>query len=202
MNGYASTPPGQEITDLIVLQAMIDQLDDYLSRDRVYRPMLVHTPQGAIRPAMSIGGILFRLRRLRALESRLSPAQRDALDRAEDELSRARRWYPEAYRDHVIRELRGLLHSWRWFLDDCCERLDECATEYPAEAHTRTTIQLLIDHLGEGEVPDEVLRQVAAQDDRLRRCFHGGEFIWPSEWEVAFPRQEYWWLYGLPGTRP
>ena len=37
---------------------------------------------------------------------------------------------------------------------------------------------------------------VVFQDTRGR--FQSGEFIWPVEWASAYPRNEYWWLFGNP----
>ena len=42
------------------------------------------------------------------------------------------------------------------------------------------------------------LQHLATLDTRLRGRFQSGEFIWPVEWASAYPRGEYWWLYGHP----
>ncbi len=198
MNGYTSIQPGQENVDLVVLQAMAKRLDDYLSRDKVYQPIAVETSRGTQWPTMSIGAMLARLSRLHALDDRLTPEQRRIREQVESEMERARRWYPEAYRAHAIREISSLVNSWRWFLDDCQTDIEKCADTYPAEARTRTTIQLLIDHIGSDQVPAELLDQVWALDDRLRRRFREGDFIWPAELAAVFPKDRFWWLYGTP----
>jgi hypothetical protein len=117
-------------------------------------------------------------------------------------MARARRWYPAAYRSHVVHELTSLLDSWRWFLDECYENPETCADSYPADVRTRTTIQLLVDHVGEDELPVGLLEQIRALDGRLRLRFRPGEFIWESELAPAFPQERFWWLYGRPTTQP
>ncbi|MCS7220727.1 MAG: hypothetical protein RML36_09375 [Anaerolineae bacterium] len=196
MKDASAVQPEQEATDFAILQAMIGRLDDYLTRDRLYWPMAVETPAGTRWPTMSIGVVLAYLARLRALADRLTPEQCALLSHAEAELQRARRWYPEAYRAHVVQELQSLLHSWTWFLDECVEEPEKCSDAYPAEVRIRTHIQLLIDHLGEHMIPAEVLQQLRTLDCRLQLWFQPSDFIWASELVSAFPRERFWWLYG------
>ncbi len=200
MNEDFSMQPDQIAVDIAILQTMAARLDDYLSRDRLYWPMVVKTPAGTYRPGMSIGSMLMRLARLRAQRDQLTPEQRAILEQVETEMQRARRWYPQAYRDHALRELTSLLDSWRWFLDECNERPEQCPENYPAEVRTRTNIQLLIDHLGEDEIPSQLLSQVQALDQRLRMRFQRGEFIWDPKLASVFPQDTYWWLYGRPAA--
>ena len=37
-------------------------------------------------------------------------------------------------------------------------------------------------------------------DTRLQGRWQPGDFVWPVEWQPAYPRAEYWWLYGSPRT--
>ncbi len=194
------TRPEQKAVDLTILQAMTARLDDYLTRDRLHWPMVVETPEGTRWPTMSIGGMLARLVRLRALADRLTSEENEVLQKAEAKMARARRWYPEAYRSHVIHELTSLLNSWRWFLDECYENLEACADSYPADARIRTNIQLLVDHMGEEALPAGLLDQIRALDSRLRSRFRSGEFIWESKLAPVFPPKQFWWLYGRPSV--
>lgn len=198
MHDHTSAQDGRDPVDLVILQAMARHLDKYLSRDRVYLPMAVDTPEGPKWPTMSIGAMLMRLARLRARADALSPEQRASLKEIEEEMERARRWYPDAYRDRAVREISSLVHSWRWFLDDCYGNIERCREVYPAEARIRTTIQLLVDHLGESEVPAQTREQIWLLDNRLHGHFQPGEFIWPPELASVFPRSRFWWLYGMP----
>ncbi len=43
-------------------------------------------------------------------------------------------------------------------------------------------------------------QHLATLDLRLRNRWQPGEFVWPAEWATAYPRDDYWWLYGLPRT--
>lgn len=196
MKNASTVQPEQEAVDFAILQAMIERLDDYLTRDRLYWPMAVETPAGTRWPTMSIGVVLAYLARLRALADRLTPEQRAFLSHAEAELQRARRWYPEAYHSHVVQELQSLLHSWTWFLDECIEEPEKCRDTYPAEVRIRTHIQLLVEHLGESMVPAEIYQQLYTLDYRLRLRFRPNDFIWAPELAPSFPRERFWWLYG------
>lgn len=190
--------PEQIEIDVSILQEMIAHLDDYLERDRTFMPIKVETPMDTRWPTISIGAVLSRLARVRAFADRLSDEQRQIVREVEEALDRVRRWYPERFREHALRELSSLTDSWRWFLDDCYEKEQGCAEAYPTEARTRTTMQLIIDYLGEDQVPWELIGKIEAQDHRLRMRFREGDFIWPQELASQFPRERYWWLYGKP----
>ena len=38
----------------------------------------------------------------------------------------------------------------------------------------------------------------ALLDGRLRPRWEAGEFVWPDGLQDAYPRSDYWWLYGAP----
>jgi hypothetical protein len=48
------------------------------------------------------------------------------------------------------------------------------------------------------QLDERIPQQTAAYDNNLRRRWQSGEFVWPEEWQAAYPKGEYWWLYGRP----
>ncbi len=53
-------------TDLAVLLAMVEELEEYIVKDELYRTLRVHTPAGYEQVQMSGGDLLTRLFRLTA----------------------------------------------------------------------------------------------------------------------------------------
>ena len=41
-----------------------------------------------------------------------------------------------------------------------------------------------------------ILKELASLDTHLRGRWEMGEFVWPDVWQPAYPREQYWWLYG------
>jgi hypothetical protein len=41
-------------------------------------------------------------------------------------------------------------------------------------------------------------QQITMYDNNLRRRWDSGQFVWPEEWQPAYPEKSYWWLYGRP----
>jgi hypothetical protein len=187
-----------DAVDVAILQAMVGRLDDYLTRNRLHLPLAVETPRGLEHPTMSIGVMLTLQAHLQASADSLTFVQRSLLDRSRSEMDRARRWYADSYRAHVEQEMRGLLHSWRWFLHESQLDPEVGHDSYVADVRMRTTIQLLIDDLGEGEAPAEIMAELEALDHTLGLRFQSGEFIWEPRLATVFPEDRYWWLYGRP----
>ncbi|MFN2103477.1 MAG: hypothetical protein ACK2UJ_01295, partial [Candidatus Promineifilaceae bacterium] len=48
------------------------------------------------------------------------------------------------------------------------------------------------------QLDDRILKTTALLDGRLRLYWDSGEFVWPDGLQKAYPRSEYWWLYGTP----
>jgi hypothetical protein len=44
----------------------------------------------------------------------------------------------------------------------------------------------------------DIPRRLNALDQELKNHLRPGDFVWPEEWQPAYSREEYWWLYGQP----
>lgn len=182
--------------DLRVLQAMVDGLEDYLKSPVLFWP-LDERRVGKPLPRLTLGGFLYRLRRLRALAPYLSGSERVLLEEAESRLDELQRRFPEAFADKVRRELRSRLDSWQWFLDDCEEKGEECLVHYPHQVDARLKADLLLE-IGQEMGLDlrKEQERLASLDERLREGFVQGDFVWDPALAEAFPRDAYWYLYG------
>jgi len=144
-------------------------------------------------PKLTVGGFLERAWRLRAAP--LSSTQRATLDQAMRKFELARDAHRSRYMTRAIHDLRGRLDAWAWFLDDYAKRPNEEAPYYPAQAHTRLAIELLLEELA-GDSATEFVRRLFALDQRLHADWINGPFVWHSALEHAFPRERFWWLFG------
>jgi hypothetical protein len=71
---------------------------------------------------------------------------------------------------------------------------------YRTAVETRAMIAALVNKLQSKpyELQSRFVSQVNLLDGNLRNNWQSGDFIWPPEWEPAYPRLNYWWLYGQP----
>ncbi len=179
--------------DLAACQAMAEEFEAYLKSDVLYWQMDAARPGGDRLPKLTAGGFLERAGRLRAVP--LSSSQHATLDEAVRKFELARDAHRSRYATRVLHDLCGRLDAWAWFLDDYARRPNEEAPYYPAQAHTRLAIGLLLEELA-GDSAAEFIRRLFALDQRLRADWIDGSFVWHTTLAHAFPRERFWWLYG------
>ena len=189
-------------TDLAVVEAMAEQFESYILGGQVYRTVVVPTPGdrrgAAARPVQSSGGdVLARLHKLAAQSELLSREQAQRVAEARGAIEKATARLPSHYQALLLREARARLNSLNWFLDDCSENRRECRVQYPFEIRNRQRIAEIAKAL-EAENAGALATQVAAVDQRLQGMLTGGEFVWEAAVAHVYPREAYWYLYGLP----
>ncbi len=182
--------------ELTFVREGVAALEDYLASDMVYWPL---RPFSTIFPSLSIGGLLESLRRLEALQSRLPAQARAELEALKTHLERVREVHPARYRQKLERELSSRLDAWAWYLEDYERHPEEVAPSYPAQAHIRLKIELLLEE-GErlGFDMESIRNRVRTLDQTLRRNWEPGPFLWEEALQEVFPRDRFWWLYGRP----
>ncbi len=108
----------QIAAQVAILKAMVDELNGYLLRGSLYHQMLVDTPSGTQQPVMTLGALLENLEALRQQEGSMTSEQRDELSNLIAQGETVRRQQPDRWRDALRRELKALLNSWKWSLED------------------------------------------------------------------------------------
>ena len=139
-------------TTLDITQAMADELTDYLMGDKLYRQVMVQTPDGFKQPKMTIGALLENLQDLAWQRDALNDGQQAALDGIVEQVNIGRNAFSDSWEALLRRELKALLDSWRWYLDDVSR--DEAAREnYARESRVRTRIDLVQRALADAGIP-------------------------------------------------
>ena len=189
-------------TDLAVVAAMAAQFESYIMRGEVYRtvvvPVSVDGESSGERPVQSSGGdVLARLHKLAAQSDSLTPEQKQALGEAKAQIEKETDRLPSHYQALLLREARARLNSLNWFLDDCSENRRECRVQYPFEIRNRQRIAEIGKAL-DAESADALATQLAGVDQRIQGMLGRGNFVWEGSVAHVYPREEYWYLYGLP----
>jgi hypothetical protein len=185
--------------DLALAQAMVKEFEDYLFSDRLFYQLIVHTPAGDRQPKLTPGVLIETLAQLRRARGELSVEQRQLLDQVEADFAAVRRRMAGRCRDKVLAELKSLLDSWTWFMQDCEDQRRRCETEYDHEVWIRARITTLMSELSDGPDLSELRQRLALLDSKLTRVFRVGQFVWDPKLELHYPKREFWFLYGRPG---
>lgn len=179
--------------DLVILEVMAGLIDEYLRSDVLFYP----TSRTDL-PKVTLGGYLMRQYRLLQL--------RDLLDMEEQSrLHDAIGQYNSALEEKVVRfetkahtELEARLRQWQEYLREVKRGVN--IAYYESAVDTRAMVEALVAQLRVPpyELNEEIPRNLALLDRELSRVWERGDFVWPRAWKPAYPRDEYWWLYGHP----
>lgn len=186
-------------TTLAIAQAMVDELTDYLMGDTLYRQLMVKTPGGLRQPKMTLGALLENLQSLEDEQDRLSAEQRRQVAAMQEQVALARVSFASQWGALLRRELKALLDSWRWYLDDASRDAD-ARERYPQEAHIRTRIDLVQAELASDPLAADRRREIGELDATLRPMLRGNAYAGPRGSEGRYSPSRAWWLYGRPGN--
>jgi hypothetical protein len=168
--------------DRAYLEAAIPELKDYLLSDEVYWPV---TARGYELPRLTIGGLLLAQARLEARGGRIESLV--------TQLGALRSQWRVAWETKAGRGFQSRLRLWGNYLTDYRHNPEGNADAYPHEVSNRVMLQLL---LAELPAPASEREDLAPLDGALQAGFVPGEFMWESDLQSGFPREDYWFLYG------
>jgi hypothetical protein len=185
-------PTGSEklSRDIDVLEAMAAEMATYLDSDVLFWPLT-----GSL-PRLTLGGYLMREHRLLALRHLLSPEEQARLDAAV-------RQFNEALDERIVRfetkgnrELESRIRQWNEYLKDVVN--EGAAGGYMSAVEARLMAESLLNRLSMPpyQLDGRLRQQVASLDSKLHGRWLPGDFIFPDEWQSAYPQSSYWYLYG------
>jgi hypothetical protein len=183
--------------DLQIAEAEVQELEDYILSDVLYRPLIVRASSGDLNLQMTGGDLLTRLHRLRSQRQQLLPDLQTRVDTVDQAARRIIYSLRTRFHARLQREMKARLDSLKWFLDDCGQDRQRCRVEYPFEVRNRQRIEEILKE-SEGDLPEELKNYLRTIDQRVRVLTHATDFIWDAQLQEAFPRQPYWYLYASP----
>lgn len=183
--------------DLAVLEATVEELEDYITKDDLYRTVRVRAPGGDQMVQMSGGDLLARIYRLGAERERLTPEQQARFDAARTRAEKTIYSLRTRFHARLNREVKTRVDSLNWFLDECAAEPPRCRSEYPFEIRNRQRIDAILAELGSDLTP-ELKSQINRVDERIRMIVKPAGFAWDARLEPLFPRTQFWYLYVSP----
>lgn len=186
--------------DLATFRAMATDFNDFVRSETVFWQLSDSGPFRKRFPKLTVAGLLFYQHRLAVFRGTLPAGKQVELQQVQTEVDRSlSNWHSNVERK-ALREIGGRVRSWEWYLSECRDDPDDCAAHYPTEVYNRVYIHFLLQLLRELPATNSVRAQVGAADAELRAVFRPGAFVWEADWIAAFPNEEYWFLYGWPGS--
>lgn len=185
--------------DLNEAKKMAGGLEAYIQTDQIYGTVGGGFFSGGNMPSLTTGALLMRVRRLRAREQDLTPAQRGELGAIEDEIARVRSKWRAHFDQKLDREIRSRLKSISQYFEDLRDDPRAAANAWLPEALRRTIVDALDRAMQEygldrGDLP----QRISGTDAALRRHTEKSPFVWSAELEPVYPAESYWWLYARP----
>lgn len=186
-------------SDLATLRAFLAEIDPYLKSDVIFWPMGGQV-LGQQMPALTLGGLLFLRRTLSARRNQLAPTQTIEFDQLERQAEAFFGRWPVNIEKKALKEISSRLNVWAAALDECNENPAACVESYHTTVNNRAYLALLMPLVARPGVAeaDKFRTRLSALDVRLRSLIIPGNFIWEAVLAPAFPRKEFWFLYGQP----
>jgi hypothetical protein len=175
--------------DLRILEEMAAKMGEYLNSENLF--WQAHK-EGV--PEPTIGQFLLRQHRLQALSNTLSDEEQRRLAAAIQQFNQAVTGKSVSLKQKAQQEFKTRLRLWSEALKELLEDDSPSMAYYRTEAENRVILELLKTQ-SVGLEPD-LVEQLSTLDRKLRQRWEPGPFIWPAEWQPAYPHSQYWWLYG------
>ncbi|MCU0512294.1 MAG: hypothetical protein MUE40_06960 [Anaerolineae bacterium] len=185
--------------DLLEARRMAEALADYVRGAALYGSAGGGFFGSGDLPPLTVGALLLRLRRLRALAHRLAPAAAADLATAAGLCQQVAREWTLHYEAKMHQEALSRLEAMRPFLREAADHPRSARANYPPELLRRTIVQELLAALAAvGPLPADLRDKVQVTDAGLRGLVTAAAFQWDSALEPVYPADVYWWLYHAP----
>jgi hypothetical protein len=184
--------------DLKILEQMAMEMEAYLIGDSIHWTLAERDM-----PRLTIGGYLMRQQRLPILKNYLRPAEQAQLDVAIKHFNQTLVEKVVRFEQRAHQELHAFLSEWTCYLRGLTKYRALAVTRYASEVDTRVVITALINKLLETpyHLDPQIPSELTVLDRILRRHWQVGEFVWEPVWQLAYPIEKYWWLYGKPDLK-
>lgn len=180
--------------DLRYLAAFVEVFEKYLLSNDLYWPPGIRALSGeAPYPSLTPGTALLALRR--AQFSLTDAREREEWERLKRQFEVTRGQWRIAWEKKAAQDFRARLGLWSNFLDELREASEANVDRYPYEVTRRVQLELLRPECA--ALPQAEIGLLAGLDRLLRAYLSPGAFIWKADLEAAFPKDAFWYLYGI-----
>ena len=177
------------------LRGALNEAKYYLMSKDLFWPLdLTHPIKKAPYPKLTIGNLLYF--RYGTIAAAITSYHKQTLNQADSIYKEIKEEWPVAWEEKAELEFRSRLRQWAYYLKEINGNMDAYAPYYPVEVRVRVLLQLLNKEL---KNKDREIETLNALDEQLQEIFHNSDFVWEQGLTRAFPKKEFWYLYGYLG---
>jgi hypothetical protein len=179
--------------DLAILQEMASQMSEYLKSETLFWPM-----QYSNMPQLTLGGYWLRQHRLTALHTLLTGGQQAQLSATIQTFETAVSGWVVRTEQRAHKELEVRIRLWGEYLRDIFGSKSAEIASYSSRVEVRAIMAALVSQLQKPPytLKPTLVELILQEDKALRARWQSGPFVWPEAWQPAYPKPEFWWLYG------
>lgn len=168
------------------LNEVLPMLKDYLLQKNLFWPVTASAKPSY--PKLTLGNVLYFLKRLEAKDA---AAAKEMWEKINDVKGKWRTHWEEK----LAQELVSRVRQWGEYMEEFSKEFHKHSPYYDGSVRTRVLITLLIDEIGEENLPPEAL-VLDVLDATLWPHILEGAFMWDEVFADVFPPDEFWFLYG------
>jgi hypothetical protein len=177
--------------ELKLLKEIAGDLPNYLLSDVLYWQL---AGSGDF-PKLSLGIALFTRTRLLAIADQLDARQRAELDETLAKIDNTLAQWQSTAEKKADKELKSRATLWQRYWEECRSDPHGCASSYPQEVTKRVLAQLLLRAFPNLTQSPNALT-LGPIDRAVRSRLQGEQFVWEPEFQPAFPKTDFPYLYG------
>ncbi len=184
-------------TNLAFVRAMLGEFEAYLLSDELYWPLDSSSLKLPFPPRLTPGRLALTLDELEAQSEDMTPAQRAECRKLNIQAESIQRKWSAALGRKAAWEMHSRLNLWKAYINDMVENADR-ADNYAYEVQQRVIFERNTEWAEREPEAEQSLQAIRSVDAALRSFFKAGDFIWDARLRSCYPRERYWFLYGVP----
>jgi hypothetical protein len=184
---------------LSLLELQLEEFEAYLLSSQLYWPLSMHKSAGAESLRLTTGNLFLNINDISAGLEQLSEVQKQDFYTLMNVWNRMHRTWLSTMQKKALLELSSRINLWSAYLIELKDNKN-LAEHYKVEIRNRVICSLLAELTGNISETTSIYREITLLDQQLNQMFQQGPFIWAEYLKEIYPKDEFWFLYGLPIT--
>ncbi len=184
-------------TNLAFVRIMLGEFEAYLLSDELYWPVDSSSLRLPYPTRLTPGRLALTLDELEVQSEDMTPAQQAESRKLNLQAESIFQKWSAALGRKAAREMHSRLNLWKAYVHDLVEHADR-ADNYTHEVQQRVIFERITGWAESEPEAEQSIEAVRPVDAALRSFFKAGDFIWDARLRSCYPRERYWFLYGVP----
>tara|TARA_B100000945_G_C20424496_1_gene619661 strand:+ start:4644 stop:5225 length:582 start_codon:yes stop_codon:yes gene_type:complete len=184
------------LDDIAAFKAMLNDFVPFVQSPTIFWKLSNPGPFMKRYPTLTIAGIIFCMEKLTKVQTDLDSNTTNQKNNLVAQMNyNLSKWNDLLIRKSLF-EINSRLRSWKIYVDDCINDINDYDKYYTEEIYGRVYIHLLLQTLKNHDQISILQNKVHVYDRQLAQLFVENTFLWDESLQIVFPRKNYWYLYG------